>query len=204
MQHKKYFIIALFIFVIAFLIMVNVFIYDTEEVEQCKNFLADNRNIKNFFGDVTSIKYRFVGSGKQKNTRKGVSGYYSFKICGDKHKGVVKVKWREENSQVIPISLSTREGLCGNRILWPESRAKSSGYILTSNVWDGIILLVLASISYFFHLNAKRNSKLFNFFYPSALRFESNHAITAWGFLVAAFGCVIYSVLCFLNIFMLF
>lgn len=204
MQRKKYFMIVLFIFVIVFLIVVNVFIYGTKEVEQCKNFLTENNTVKNFFGDVTSIKYRFVGSGKHKDTRKGLSGYYSFKICGDKHKGLVKVKWREENNQLAPILLSTREGLCGNRILWPESQAKSSGYILRPNIWDGIILLVLASISYFFHINAKRNSKLFNFFYPSALRFESNHVITAWGFLVTTFGCVIYSILCFLNIFILF
>ncbi len=69
MQNKKNFIIVLFIFVIAFLITVNVLIYDTEEVEQCKKFLTGNNTIKNFFGATASIKYRFVGSGKEKDTK---------------------------------------------------------------------------------------------------------------------------------------
>ena len=186
-----------------YLIIVRIFIFDHPEIEQCKTFLLDNTAIRFFFGTIESIEVKLIGSGKDVSSKKGTSGYYSFRLKGSNRKANVKVLWRLSNGKVEVTQVSMRTGFAGTVILWPESEATPSQYLLPSHIWDGIILLFLAFLNFLLHLNAKKNGKIVQYLYPAMLRI-GNTTTMAWGFLIVGYGCIAYSILCFLNICTLF
>ena len=196
--------LALFVAAWAFRFSFSKLIYKPEEVEQCKVFVINNANIQHFFGTIKTIKLRFSGGGRSVSTKEGTSGSCSFRIKGSKQKGIVKVKWRKSDGKIIVTQLSMRECLASTRILWPESKARSAGCLLPSHVWDGIILLVMVPLFFFFYVNTKRNGRLVRIFFPFINWSERSRDVMELLFLVAAFGNTVYSILCFLNIATLF
>jgi hypothetical protein len=204
MTRKKVLIFGVsFVFIVSFLITIEVLIFEPDEIGQCKEFIIDNANVRDLFGTIESIKPRFIGSGRHKSTKKGVSGYYSFRVKGSKRKNTIKAKWQQHNDKINVTQISMRKGLASTSIIWPKSETELNDYLLPSYMWDGIILLGLAFLNLLFHLSAKKNGKLARFCYPSMLRIGSMTAMS-WGFLIVSCGCVVYSILCFFNICTLF
>jgi hypothetical protein len=197
-------VVAFFVVVLVFQFIFSKLIYKHEEVEQCKVFAMNSTNIQDFFGTIESIELRVKGGGRSVSTEEGISGSCSFRIKGTEQKGNIKVEWRKNDGKINITRISMREGLAGTRILWPQAKATSVGYILPSHVWDGIISLVGAPLIFFFYLNSKRNGRLVRFFFPFINRSESSQVIMQLFFLVAAFGSMLLSILCFLNIYTLF
>jgi len=192
-----------FVVIAGFLIITKTLIFETNEIGQCKKFITDNANVQDLFGTIESIKPKFIGSSRYKDTRKGVSGYYSFRVQGRRKKGTIKAKWQQHNDKINVTQISMRKGLASTSIIWPKSETELNDYLLPSYMWDGIILLGLAFLNLLFHLSAKKNGKLARFCYPSMLRIGSMTAMS-WGFLIISCGCAVYSILCFLNICTLF
>lgn len=173
-----------------------------EEVESCKTFVLNNKSVNDYFGTIKSISLGFEGGGQ----REGVTGFYSFTIHGEKHGTKrIRVMWQKKDDKMNITMLTTREGLASTRVLWPESEATSPRYLLPSHTWDGIILLVSSFVLLFFYINTKQNGLLVKLCYPVvAWTGEKGRKIAGLGFLAAAIGTIIYSILCFLNIYTLF
>ena len=197
-------IIALLGAALSFQFLFSKLIYKPQEVEQCKAFVMNNTDIKDFFGKIKSVKLRVKGGGRGVSTQEGISGSCSFMVKGSKQKGNIKAKWRKDDDKITVTQVSMREGLVGTRILWPESQVTPTDYMLPSHVWDGIISLVMVPLAFFFYINCKRNGKLVRFVFPYVTWTEGRRGVMELLFLVAAFASVILSILCFLNIYTLF
>jgi len=197
-------IAALLVAALTFKFLFSKLVYRPQEVEQCKAFTMNNTDIQDFFGTIKSMRLRVKGGGRSVSTKEGVSGSCSFRVKGSKQKGNIIIEWRKDGDKITVTQISMREGLVGTGTLWPKSLVTPSDYMVSSHVWDGIILLVIASLAFFFYLNSKRNGRLVRFFFPFINRSESNRVVMELLLLVATFGNIILSVLCFLNIYTLF
>lgn len=197
-------IIALLAASLVFEFIASKLIYNPQEVEQCKAFVMNDTDIQDFFGTIKNVKLRVQGGGRSVSTKEGISGSCSFRVSGIKQKGAIKVKWKKDDDKITVTQISMREGFTGTRILWPKSEATSVNYILPSHIWDGIILLVGASLVFFFYRNSKKNGKMVKLFFPFVNWSERSRAIMELLFIVASLGSIILSILCFLNIYTLF
>lgn len=204
MRSKVILIIIFLVATFSFPFILSIFINKSEDTKSCKELVLNNKSVENYFGVIKTIRPKMAGSGKKWSSKEGVSGSNCFSIQGGIKKGSIRVIWVKENDKIKITAISTRVGLCSTYNLWPEPIVTPPNYILPSNVWDGIILLIGTFIVFVFYLNIKKVSIFVASFYPPMTWTEKSQAVAKWILLAVAFGYLSYSILCFLNICTLF
>jgi hypothetical protein len=203
----KIFVIVIVSFLVGALIfqfIFSKFIYKHGELEQCKTFLTSNSIVQDYFGSVKSVKPKLSGGSRQVSSTGEISGSFVCKIKGTKRKGVVRVDWQKKNDKLDVIQISTRQGLAGTRVLWPDAKATSVDYILPSNIWDGIILLAGLPLLLALYINTKREGIFIKFIFPLITWRERGRRVMELLFLFGVFVNILWSILCFFNIATLF
>lgn len=80
-------------------LLIYIFVDRIPERDLAREFILNNKEIQNQFGEVISIKYGGDGSYVSfKNGKK--EGEYSFTIKGTLTEGVVRVQWHSEGSGI--------------------------------------------------------------------------------------------------------
>lgn len=204
MRSKVILIIIFLVATFSFPFILSIFINKSEDTKSCKELVLNNESVGNYFGVIKTIRPKINGWGKKWSSKEGVSGSCCFSIHGDIRKGSIRVRWIKENDKLKITTISTRVGLCSTYNLWPEPIASPPDYIFPSNVWDGIILLLLTFIMVVLYFNIKKAGMFVTLFYPRVTWTEKSQAIAKWILLAVAFGYLSYSVLCFFNIYTLF
>lgn len=204
MRSKVILIIIFLTVASAFPFIFSIFINKSEDTKSCQELVLNNKSVENYFGVIKTIRSKMIGSGKKWSSKEGVSGSNCFSIQGGIKKGNIRVRWIKENDKIKITTISTREGLCSTRVIWPEPIVAQSDYILPSNVWDGIIMLIGTFIVFVFYLNIKKVGIFITSFYPPITWTEKRQAISKWILLAVAFWYLSYSILCFLDIYTLF
>jgi hypothetical protein len=176
----------------------------SEDIKSCKELVLNNESVKNYFGVIKTIRPKINGWGKKWSSEEGVSGSCGFSIQGGIKKGNISVRWIKENDKIKITMISTRVGLCSSYNLWPEPTVTPPNYILSSNAWDGIELLIGTLIISVLYFNIKKVGMFVTLFYPRVTWTEKSQTIAKWVLLAVTFGYLSYSVLCFLNICTLF
>jgi len=195
---RKLLLLGILVVAIGGLFVVKTELFSGPEAEQCKAFVLKNAEVQNFFGTIKSVTVRFVGSGRTEK-QNAIWGYYSFVVKGSKQTGEIRVEWNMHGINADVTRISVRTGLMGENQLWPPSKTEVSKCLLPSHIWDGIILLGMSFINFLFHISIRKNGSLVRFFYPPALRLTK----LTWTFLISAIALFLYSIICFLNIWIL-
>ena len=193
-KHIKIITIVVIIFLVsifAFQVIVFSFITNKVIVEECKKFILNNKSVNDYFGGIKSIRLKMFGSERHWGGNEGTGGSYSFYILGEKKGGTVKAEWREDSNKIDITMVSTREGLANTRILWPEPKTRQKSYLLPSNIWDGIILMIMNFIIFLFYLNIRREGLLVKFFFPFITWTDGSRKFFKWWLLTGIFiGCI--------------
>ena len=96
-----------------------------------------------------------------------------------------------------------REGLAGTRTLWPISNDVSPDYIFPSHIWDGFISLLLSGVYYIIYIFVKKG-KIITLFFPFITKNGTVHKCINWLLIASVLCGFISSILCFLNVYILF